>query len=118
MRVFDLREDPDASLDAVVARNTLIYVDDPVATLAEFRRVLKPGGIAHAIEGDWRLTAVEPVGTTEWRAVIEAAREAKVPVLVDPKGTDFTRYRGATLVTPNRKEAVGSVESACRLAKL
>ncbi len=66
----------DASLDRVIARNTLIYVDDPVATFAEFRRVLRPGGIAHAIEGDWRLTAVEPVGTREWRAVIEAATGA------------------------------------------
>lgn len=53
--------------------NTIIYVPDPVATFAEFRRVLRPGGIAHAIEGDWRLTAVEPVPTEEWRALIEAA---------------------------------------------
>lgn len=36
---------------------------------------------------------------------IELARAAGVPVLVDPKGTDYGRYRGATLVTPNRKEA-------------
>ena len=36
---------------------------------------------------------------------IKAARAAGVPVLVDPKGSDFRRYRGATLVTPNRKEA-------------
>ena len=63
----------DASLDRIVARNTIIYVDDPVLTFAEFRRALRPGGIAHAIEGDWRLTAVEPVGTADWRAVIEAA---------------------------------------------
>jgi len=27
------------------------------------------------------------------------------PVFVDPKGTDYTKYRGATMVTPNRKEA-------------
>ncbi len=39
------------------------------------------------------------------RTVIDTARAAGVPVLVDPKGSDFTRYRGATLVTPNRKEA-------------
>ncbi len=39
------------------------------------------------------------------RAVIDAARAARVPVLVDPKGSDYARYRGATLVTPNRKEA-------------
>jgi D-beta-D-heptose 7-phosphate kinase/D-beta-D-heptose 1-phosphate adenosyltransferase len=38
-------------------------------------------------------------------AVIAAARAAGVPVLVDPKGTDYARYRGATLLTPNRKEA-------------
>lgn len=63
----------DASVDRVVARNTLIYVEDPVVTLSEFRRVLRPGGLAHAIEGDWRLTAVEPVPTDEWRALIEAA---------------------------------------------
>jgi D-beta-D-heptose 7-phosphate kinase/D-beta-D-heptose 1-phosphate adenosyltransferase len=39
------------------------------------------------------------------RAVIDAARARKVPVLVDPKGSDYARYRGATLLTPNRKEA-------------
>ena len=39
------------------------------------------------------------------RAVIDAARKRGIPVLVDPKGSDFSRYKGATLVTPNRKEA-------------
>lgn len=39
------------------------------------------------------------------KAVIDAARAARVPVLVDPKGDDYKRYFGATLVTPNRKEA-------------
>jgi D-beta-D-heptose 7-phosphate kinase/D-beta-D-heptose 1-phosphate adenosyltransferase len=27
------------------------------------------------------------------------------PVFVDPKGTDYSKYRGATMITPNRKEA-------------
>jgi D-beta-D-heptose 7-phosphate kinase/D-beta-D-heptose 1-phosphate adenosyltransferase len=36
--------------------------------------------------------------------LIAAARKAGVPVVVDPKGTDFARYRGASVVTPNRKE--------------
>ncbi len=35
---------------------------------------------------------------------IQQARSAGVPVLVDPKGRDFTRYRGATLITPNLAE--------------
>ena len=30
--------------------------------------------------------------------------KANVPVLIDPKGTDFERYRGATLLTPNMSE--------------
>ena len=36
---------------------------------------------------------------------IAEARSRGIPVLVDPKGADFRRYAGATLVTPNRKEA-------------
>jgi D-beta-D-heptose 7-phosphate kinase/D-beta-D-heptose 1-phosphate adenosyltransferase len=38
-------------------------------------------------------------------AVIAAACSNRIPVLVDPKGTDYARYHGATLLTPNRKEA-------------
>ncbi len=40
------------------------------------------------------------------RLVIDAARSAGLPVLVDPiRGHDYTRYRGATTMTPNRTEA-------------
>jgi D-beta-D-heptose 7-phosphate kinase/D-beta-D-heptose 1-phosphate adenosyltransferase len=37
-------------------------------------------------------------------ALIALGREAGVPIIVDPKGRDYTRYRGATVLTPNRKE--------------
>jgi rfaE bifunctional protein kinase chain/domain len=36
--------------------------------------------------------------------MIEFARAADRPVLVDPKGDDYSRYAGATIVTPNRAE--------------
>jgi D-glycero-beta-D-manno-heptose-7-phosphate kinase len=36
--------------------------------------------------------------------MIECARKAGKPVLVDPKGDEYERYRGATMVTPNRAE--------------
>lgn len=36
--------------------------------------------------------------------VIAAARTARIPILVDPKGTDWTKYNGADFVTPNMKE--------------
>ncbi len=38
------------------------------------------------------------------RSLIELARRAGKPVLVDPKGRDFDKYRGATLMTPNFSE--------------
>ena len=38
------------------------------------------------------------------RAVIDAGNQAKKPVIVDPKGLDYSVYRGATLITPNRQE--------------
>jgi D-beta-D-heptose 7-phosphate kinase / D-beta-D-heptose 1-phosphate adenosyltransferase len=48
------------------------------------------------------------------QVLIEAAVAQGVPVLVDPKGSDFARYQGATLLTPNLKEfeaVVGQSES-------
>ena len=65
--------------------------------LDEFRRLLDAadvvilsdygkGGLAHIAE------------------MIAAANAAGKPILVDPKGRDYARYRGATLLTPNRSE--------------
>jgi len=36
--------------------------------------------------------------------MIQVCREAGVPVLVDPKGADFEKYRGASVITPNQSE--------------
>ncbi len=38
------------------------------------------------------------------RTVIAHAKKLGKPVVVDPKGIDFSVYRGATVITPNRKE--------------
>ncbi|QYY32308.1 D-glycero-beta-D-manno-heptose-7-phosphate kinase [Cupriavidus pinatubonensis] len=43
-------------------------------------------------------------GLTHVTKMITLARAAGKPVLVDPKGDDWERYRGATLMTPNRAE--------------
>ncbi len=39
------------------------------------------------------------------RKIIDAGRAAGKPIIVDPKGIDFGKYTGASLITPNRKEA-------------
>ena len=38
------------------------------------------------------------------RRVIHAARERGIPVMVDPKGNNYQKYRGASVCTPNMKE--------------
>src|SRR2546423_12685109 len=38
------------------------------------------------------------------RAVIEAANASGIPIIVDPKAVDYSIYRGATVIKPNRKE--------------
>ncbi len=40
------------------------------------------------------------------QGVIKLAKKHSVKVLVDPKGSDFSKYRGAYLLTPNKKEAI------------
>ena len=38
------------------------------------------------------------------REIIDAARRAGIPIIVDPKAADYSIYRGATVIKPNRKE--------------
>lgn len=42
--------------------------------------------------------------------LIELAKEAGIPIIVDPKGIDFTKYRGATILKPNRQEAYAAAK--------
>ena len=54
------------------------------------------------------------------KEMISAAQAANKPVIVDPKGVDFSRYTNATMVTPNLKELqqiVGAITSEEELAK-
>ncbi len=57
-------------------------------------------------------------GLAHIERMIELARAAAKPVLVDPKDSDFSRYAGASVVTPNRAElalAVGAWKSEAML---
>lgn len=41
---------------------------------------------------------------TVCQQIISACKKQSIPVLVDPKGRDYTKYKGATALTPNKKE--------------
>ncbi len=65
-----------AVLDRIVAKNVMVYVDDPAETFREFHRILKNGGKAHAIDSDFAMVAIDPVPPAEWRALVDAAAHA------------------------------------------
>jgi len=51
------------------------------------------------------------------QAIISACKKAKKFVAVDPKGTDYSKYKGATIITPNTKEAQEASLAGKRLLK-
>ena len=61
---------------------TQLLADHPVVLFSDYGK----GGLAHVTD------------------MIAAARKANKAVLIDPKGSDFSRYAGATCITPNRAE--------------
>lgn len=66
----------DASVDRLLCKNVLEYVPDVQTTLAEFRRVLEPGGRLLLIDSDWGFVAVEPWGRERTRRFFDAAAPA------------------------------------------
>jgi len=59
-------------------------------------------------------------GLTHIGRMIHMARAAGLPVLVDPKGDDYARYAGATVLTPNKaelREVVGRWTSEADLTR-
>jgi D-glycero-beta-D-manno-heptose-7-phosphate kinase len=43
-------------------------------------------------------------------ALIDAAKKREIPLIIDPKGNDFSRYRGATVIKPNLGEAYAAAK--------
>ncbi len=86
---------------------------DPEALLAEFSRNLPE--IDVVILSDYAKGALR-----RSRELIAAARKAGKTVIVDPKGEDFERYRGASLITPNLSEfeaVVGRCDSEAEIER-
>ncbi|MBS0634780.1 MAG: D-glycero-beta-D-manno-heptose-7-phosphate kinase [Verrucomicrobia bacterium] len=47
------------------------------------------------------------------KALIGEAKKCNIPVISDPKGSDFTRYAGSTILKPNLSEAFAAVPAGC-----
>ncbi|MDW6002970.1 bifunctional D-glycero-beta-D-manno-heptose-7-phosphate kinase/D-glycero-beta-D-manno-heptose 1-phosphate adenylyltransferase HldE [Vibrio mangrovi] len=80
---------------------------DPELVLSRMEKTLPQ--VQSVILSDYAKGALEHV-----QQFIQKAKQFGVPVFIDPKGADFERYRGATLLTPNMaefEEVVGKVHS-------
>lgn len=64
------------AVDRLLCKNVLEYVPDVAATLAEFRRVLEPGGRFLLIDSDWGFVVVEPWGRVRTERFFDAASPA------------------------------------------
>jgi D-beta-D-heptose 7-phosphate kinase/D-beta-D-heptose 1-phosphate adenosyltransferase len=94
------RFDQEAVLDDAGVRAELVARSTRLAAVADV-----------AVISDYAKGTCDPAVC---RAVIEAARGRGIPVLVDPKGLDFSKYAGATVITPNRAEATAVAGFAIR----
>src|SRR5690606_452124 len=89
----------------VLARNQQLIRLDSEQTLAPAAGALLPVFDAALDEADVVVLSDYAKGTLDQvAALIERCRRKGKPVLIDPKGADFSRYRGATLLTPNQSE--------------
>lgn len=78
----------------------IVGLDEKVASLLHNAQVL--------VLSDYGKGALQDVA-----GIIELARKRNIPTIVDPKGADFQKYRGATVITPNLNE-FESVVGHCR----
>jgi len=107
--------------------NALLHRDSSISTIVKLRAIARhqqllridfetspSHEVLHAALADFhaKLPLVDVVilsdygkgGLAHIAEMIQSARKAGKPVLVDPKGDDYQRYTGATLLTPNRSE--------------
>ena len=106
---------------------TMLHIDDELSTTVKLRIVARQqqmlradfenhpnNEVLAALLGDYETTVagVDAVVLSDYgkggldhikQMIAEARRHGK-PVLIDPKGNDYERYSGATVITPNRAE--------------
>ncbi|MBA3461265.1 MAG: D-glycero-beta-D-manno-heptose-7-phosphate kinase [Deltaproteobacteria bacterium] len=108
--------------DRPTSRKTrLVAQQQQIVRIDEEKRTPIEGAVAEHVKKaiDQRLSTCRAVVLSDYgkgvitaeiaQYAIAAATKAGLPVIVDPKHRDFTRYRGATVMTPNLSE----LEAAC-----
>src|SRR5690606_31463591 len=105
-RLLEAPDHPTITKLRIISRHQQLIRLDSEESFAMLESAGIEGAFAAALPGraavvlsDYGKGTLSQVGK-----LIAAAREQGVPVVVDPKGGDFERYRGATVITPNMAE--------------
>lgn len=95
----------------IIAENQqIVRIDHEVVTpLPKYLEQQVIDSLPHLVEGV-KVIAISDYGKgfltrTLLSAVIEIGRAKRIPVIADPKGIDFTKYKGSTVIKPNLSEA-------------
>lgn len=117
----DARLATTVKLRLVARQQQVVRIDFETAPEAEvLAALLDAYAAALATTGLVVLSDYGKGGLAHIERMIALARDAGKPVLVDPKGDEYERYKGATLLTPNRaelREVVGRWRSEADLAE-
>src|SRR5215211_4323565 len=121
------KDDAGGQLKAQLSQQSRIesvLVCDPLRPTTRKVRFVSEHFSTHMLRADWELAlpaSAEIVLLSDYakgvltarviRSVIDAARRLGKRVIVDPKSANFAIYRGATLLTPNRKEFAEATRS-------
>ncbi|GHE84289.1 bifunctional D-glycero-beta-D-manno-heptose-7-phosphate kinase/D-glycero-beta-D-manno-heptose 1-phosphate adenylyltransferase HldE [Thalassotalea profundi] len=106
----------------VLSRNQQLIRLDFEESLSQINKTTLFSNVSEEIaQHDVLLLSDYAKGTlSEVQTLINLAKQLNIPVIVDPKGHDFTRYRGADLLTPNLSEfeaIVGHCSSEAEIVK-
>lgn len=105
-------------------KTRLVAQQQQIVRVDEERRAPITGAVADNVKTqiDGRIRDVHALVLSDYakgvitpeiaRHAIAAARQAQIPVIVDPKSRDFTIYRGATVITPNLHELEAAAPAA------
>ena len=88
----------------------LIRVDQECKASLDQKIEEKVKGFLEKIISEVEVVAISDYGkgflsNSLLKALIDLAKDRHIPVIVDPKGEDFSKYKGVTLIKPNAKEA-------------
>jgi D-beta-D-heptose 7-phosphate kinase/D-beta-D-heptose 1-phosphate adenosyltransferase len=92
----------DRELGAAISRSTEDRLVDIIADVADDCDVIMVSDYAKGVLSDRVLGAI-----------MEHGRRAGVDIVIDPKRADWSAYRGASLITPNRKELSLATRATC-----